>query len=91
MPFIYGYKSSILCLKKNHILKIVFSKQISVFLKHIEVVLYSSWLAVFTYSISKNEVGIKINNVVAINPRILTSMIIFLLKMYFFSSQIYYL
>ena len=32
-----------------------------------------SWLAVFTYKIRRNDVGIMINNAVAIRPRILTS------------------
>ena len=34
---------------------------------------YDSWLGVLTYNINKNDVGIIINKAVAINPRILTS------------------
>lgn len=35
--------------------------------------IYDSWLAVFTYNINKNDVGMIINKAVAINPRIFTS------------------
>ena len=38
---------------------------------------YDSWLAVFTYNINKNDVGIIINKAVAINPRIFTSIMSF--------------
>lgn len=44
-----------------------------------------SWLAVFTYKIRRNDVGIIINNAVAISPRILTSITFFLIKINFFN------
>jgi hypothetical protein len=38
--------------------------------------LYASWLAVFTYRINRKAVGMIINRAVAINPRILTSIMV---------------
>jgi len=59
--------------------KLEIDKCIERFTKHKKCFYYAdSFEAVFTYKIRRNDVGIIINNAVAVNPKILTSINFFL-------------